>query len=786
MKLNKITIALLGIGLAGFASADTADDAAQTSAAQAGQSAQTEQAQPAAEPAEQQQALQTVTVRAKAAKAISEATNSYQRDRVNLGLLGRQNAFTTPITVVNYDEKAFADKQPRNMVDAIAQTDASVMAFGGETNTLQGLYVRGLQLDSRQFSVNGLAGMYSAYSSPTAAVGAAQLIKGASSATVGMDPEGAVGAAVNIETKKAPDEGITSVGLGWFGKSRVEPSVDIGHRFGADKQFGIRFNGKFREGDTPRDGFSETNREAALNLDYRGDRFNAALDAMYAKRATRGGRARVQDIQLFGFRLPAAPDGKTNLAPSWQRQTTEDKSLQFTFDYTPSDWVALSGGIGHMESRYYGNFAQIEILDRNGNYRNGAWNNNTRRFAAQGAQPMDFVSRTTSANLKARGFFQTGPVSHNWNAAFDFVRRSRDHDQGTRSLNTVMANNAANTRNGILLNIYNPSLPKSTSSRCTFGGRTYTVSGFCPATTQGADNTYTAPSLALSDTLGFMDDKIRVTLGGRLQWIKQENHAKKVKFSKHRFSPMLMAAWVPSNDFVVYGNYLEDLEPGGTDEDTGDMAPPRVSRQLEFGVRKNWGNIVTTANVYQITRPGYWRNNVYAGSGRSRVTLHKSGDSQGKERNRGIELNAYANLLNKTLRPSIGISYIKADLRGTPNSVDGLAWGTQVSSPRIIAKAGIEWDTPFAKGLTLNAGVQYYGKSYQDTQKTYSFPAYTVVDVGAKYVAKINEKQTLTIRSGVENLFNKKYWQVQRGQYDRSFAVLGMPRTFWIKADYSF
>ena len=160
MKLNKITIALLGIGLAGFASADTADDAAQTSAAQAGQSAQTEQAQPAAEPAEQQQALQTVTVRAKAAKAISEAPHIYQRDRVDHGLLGRQNAFTTPITVVNYDEKAFADKQPRNMVDAIAQTDASVMAFGGETNTLQGLYVRGLQLDSRQFSVNGLAGMY--------------------------------------------------------------------------------------------------------------------------------------------------------------------------------------------------------------------------------------------------------------------------------------------------------------------------------------------------------------------------------------------------------------------------------------------------------------------------------------------------------------------------------------------------------------------------------------------------------------------------------------------------
>lgn len=89
---------------------------------------------------------------------------------------------------MNYDEKAFADKEPRNIVDVLAKTDASVMNFGGESATLQGVYVRGLQLGARQFSVNGLAGLYSAYNTPTTAVGSAQLIKGASTATVGMAP----------------------------------------------------------------------------------------------------------------------------------------------------------------------------------------------------------------------------------------------------------------------------------------------------------------------------------------------------------------------------------------------------------------------------------------------------------------------------------------------------------------------------------------------------------------------------------------------------------------------
>lgn len=701
-------------------------------------------------------ALDNISVRAKAAKAISEATNSYQRDRVNLGLLGRHNAFNTPITVVNYDEKAFADKQPRNMVDAIAQTDASVMAFGGESNTLQGLYVRGLQLDARQFSVNGLAGMYSAYSSPTAHVGAAQLIKGASSATVGMDPEGAVGAAVNIETKKAPAGGVYNLGLGLFGKNRWQPSVDIGQRFGAEQQFGVRFNGKYRDGDTMRRHYAEKTTETALNLDYRGEQFQASLDAAYHKRDTQGGRARVHDIQLYGFRLPAAPKGKINLVPAWQRQANEDKTIQFTFDWLPSDWVAISGGIGHMESRYWGNFSQIQILDTAGNYRNGNYNGNTGRPAAQGSQPIDFRSRTTSANLKTRGYFQTGTISHNWSAAFDYVKRARDHDSGPRVANTLMTG----------LNIYNPVFPDAPT--------------LAPANTQGADVSYAAPSLALADTLGLLDEKWRITLGGRLQWIKQTDHKAGHSASTQRFSPMLAVAWLPRTDWVLYGNYLEDLEPGPVD-DEGNMAAPRVSRQMELGVRKNWGPVVASANVYQIVRPTFWR-----ATGTHNGVAHIAGERQGKERNRGIEFNAYANLLDKTLRPRIGLSYIRHDLIDSPSFTGKLLTGTQVSSPRIIAKAGIEWDTPFAKGLTLNAGVQHYGKSYQDHAKTHAFPSYTLVDAGAKYTVKAKNGHTLTLRGGVDNLFNKKYWEVQRGQQDRSFALVGLPRTFWLKADYTF
>lgn len=698
------------------------------------------------------QQLDTVKVKGKAQRATSQATDGDLRDRVNLGLLGKQNAFTTPITVVNYDEKAFADKSPRNLVDVISQTDASVMAFGGESNTLQGLYVRGLQLDARQMSLNGLSGMYSYQSSPMSAVGAAQLIKGASSALGGMDPEGAVSGAVNIETKKATSQPINKLGVAWFGDSRVQGTADFGRRFGANDEWGVRFNTTLRHGDTPRKGYGEDNKEFALNADYRGQGLRVAFDSLYSKRKTTGGRARLQDIQNWAFRLPEAPKGNVNLVPSWQKQTSRDQTNMLTFEYDAPLDITLSGGIGYNQSRYSGNFAQLRMINDKGDYWVGG-------NATQGSRLSQQTAKTLSMNLSARGFAQTGAVSHNWNVAYDRVNRRRENYWGS-----------AYTR-GIRTNIYAPE----------WGDAPASLAGL--STTPSVKASYTTNSLALSDTLGFDNEKYRLTLGGRMQWVAQEDQSQTPSQTakNQRFSPMLMAAWLPNPHFMVYGNYMEDLEPGAVDSDTGSMAKPRVSRQAELGVRKNWGNVLTSFNVFQISRPAYWRSaGVYQG------VAHKAQEQHGKERNRGAEFNINANLLNGSLRPSLGVMYLKADLRDFPTYANRLVDGVQVSSPRVIAKAGVEWDTPFAPNLTLQAAVQHYGKSYQDSQKQYAFPAYTLVDVGAKYTVKLPKNQTLTLRGSVENVFNQNYWQVQRGQYDRSFAVVGMPRTAWLKADYSF
>ena len=711
-----------------------------------------------------QQQLQEVHVRAdakrvKAARSYSIASDGDLRDRVNLGVLGKANAFTAPITVVNYDEQALNNTEARTLVDAVAKKDASTWQFGGESNTLTGLYFRGYQLDARQFSVNGLAGMYGTQGTASVQVGSAQLIKGASTTVNGMDPEGAVSGSVNIETKKAADEGNRKIGLGWFSNNRAQGTFDLGQRFGENKEFGVRANGKLRHGDTPRHGYSEDNKEFALNADYRGEKLRVAFDSIYAKRKTNGGRARMQDIQNASGRLFDAPEGKVNLAPSWQAQNTRGQTNMLTFEWDAFENAQITGGIGYNNARYYGNFASPTVTSSGLTYNSGRARLTDQRF------------KTLSMNLTARGEFETGPVSHNWSAAFDRIDRKRTTYQGARQ-----------TRSSVI----DPSLDIPTQL-----AKLDSNLGSAWSATPSLDTVIKVNSLAVSDTLGFADNKYRLTLGGRFQAVEQKNKLNGRKADASRFSPMLMAAWVPQPDLVVYGNYMEDLEPSDirTDDDGHvTMADPRVSRQFEVGVRKNWGDFVTTLNAFQIKRPGYWRGNTTSGTdfaARKNAGLAYSGSEQGMERSRGIEFNTYANLLNKTLRPSFGLMYLQSTVKDYPNFADNLVNGVQVANPRVIAKAGVEWDTPFAKGLTLNGNVSYFGKSYQDTQKQYAFPSYTLVDVGARYKTKLG-KNTLTVSSSVENLFNKNYWQVQRGQYDRSFAVVGMPRTYWLKAELDF
>ena len=77
------------------------------------------------------------------------------------------------------------------------------------------------------------------------------MLKGPGALLNGMPPaNGGVGGTVNLVTKRAGDEPFAQMTNTFSSRSQFGTNVDVSRRFGEDKEFGLRFNGTYRDGAT--------------------------------------------------------------------------------------------------------------------------------------------------------------------------------------------------------------------------------------------------------------------------------------------------------------------------------------------------------------------------------------------------------------------------------------------------------------------------------------------------------------------------------------------------------
>ena len=88
---------------------------------------------------------------------------------------------------------------------------------------------------------------------------------------------------------------------------------------------------------------------------------------------------------------------------------------------------------------------------------------------------------------------------------------------------------------------------------------------------------------------------------------------------------------------------------------------------------------------------------------------------------------------------------------------------------------GLDWDTPFVKGLGLSGRVIYTSQAYLDAANTQVIPEWTRFDLGAKYVFERPDGKPLALRANVINVGNANYWMAGAG-----FLTQGPPRTFML------
>jgi iron complex outermembrane receptor protein len=652
-----------------------------------------------------------------------------------LGLLGNRDVMDTPFNQTSYTAKKAKDQQATTIREVLID-DPSVRTVGGEGGPgVDALKVRGFDMAGLSiFSYGGLYGLLPTRSIMAELAERVEVLKGPSAMLNGMQPDGGIGGTLNIVPKRAPEEPLTQVTANYASAAQFGGHVDVGRRYGADKQFGVRANGVFKAGQTDVRWNSDQRSLALLGLDFRGDRARFSADIGYQYQYIGGV---IGYLALAnGVPVPWAPSVRTNPAGQpWNYQERKDLFGVFRGEFDLTDRITAYAAFGALDARLAGleSFA-TNVTNFNGN------------ATAVGARNLSRLDTYRTAQAGVRALVDTGPIDHE--LAFTA--------SGYDSKNLIGSVSGAS----FATNIYNPTVVARPS--------VVTPEATLRSTSQ-------LLSFGLADTLSAAGKRIQLTIGARLQQVSSANFnsttgAQTSSYSQSALSPSVALVFKPWQNVSIYGNWIQGLQPGTTVGSTftnaGEVFAPFKATQFEAGVKVDWGRFTTTASVFKITQPSLLTN-----------VATNTQYPGGEQVNQGIELNVFGEPMEgvRLLGGAMFLSPVLAKTQG--GLTDG--WIAPFTPTFQFNIAG-EWDLPFARGLTLNGRVVYTGSQYIDTTwPRRSLAEWTRFDAGVRYgFENPGAKGKLVVaRFNVENVLDANYWQGQGGG-STGTLVLGAPRTF--------
>ncbi|AZO87036.1 TonB-dependent receptor [Stutzerimonas stutzeri] len=656
--------------------------------------------------------------------------------RGSQGLLGSKDFMETPFSETTYTSELVKNLQARTLGDLVA-SDPSVRATNPAGGRYEQFTIRGMSLFNSDVSYNGLYGILPTYTIDMEMADRVDVLKGPSQLINGISPRGSVGGGINVVPKRATDVPITSFTGNYASDSQVGGAVDIGRRFGEGDMFGVRFNGVKQSGDTEWDHQSVDREMAVLGLDFRGERLRLSTDIGHNERDTDAPQERVQ----VGAKaqVPHASDVRHNYAQPWSKARTKDTFGTVTGEYDVSDSVMVYAGAGARKSNH--DFLRHAV----------AVTNNAGDFSVQ---PRDFTrdENVRTANAGVRNWFHTGPVSHEINLAASYFYM--DFENGGARYAAAPSN------------LYNPVETPTPITPTRLDSEVYTENR--------------SSSVALSDTLGFFDDQVLLTLGARWQRVQVDDWTDNVKgdtgYDEEKVSPSGGILFKATDKLSLYANYMEGLSQGkiapSTSVNEDEIFPPFISRQVEVGAKYDAGAFAVTTAVFRIKQPAYETN----------ATTRVFGPN-GKRENKGVEVNVFGEPL-KGFRLVGGVMYIDSELTDTTNGTfDG---NRAPATPEYNVSLGGEWDVPNVQGLTLTSRGIYSSSQYLDQSNNKEIDAWTRIDVGARYAFKVEEKN-ITLRANIENVADKRYWSSAGASDDSEPGLtLATPRTYLLSATVDF
>ncbi|WGF88242.1 TonB-dependent siderophore receptor [Marinivivus vitaminiproducens] len=556
-----------------------------------------------------------------------------------------------------------------------------------------------------------------------------EVLKGPASVLYGQTPPGGL---LNFVSKKPLEESQGEVRLQYGNHDRYQGAFDLTGPLNEDRTLLYRFTALGRKSDTKVDHVNDDRVFFAPGFTWApSERTSLTIQGHYIKDDTKA----LQFLPSQGT-LNDNPNGDISRSrflgePDFDNYDRKTYGIGYEFRHELTDGLTL-----RQNARYGGTDTDLPVVRGFG-------------FPAENGEITDFTNVTRRAIVfddevdgvtidnQAIWETRTGPLDHTVLAGVDARRFEANFS----------------FRNGEApgLNVFDPEY-----------GQPFDYPGVVSDTHQ----TIWQVGVYLQDQIRF--DRLVLLLSGRHDWVRNDAKDKLLNTSDaeadNKFTGRAGLLYELGGGFAPYVSYATLFEQpvgvsygGGLTSPAGATASgqpfrPTTGYQVEGGLK--WQppgtDSLVTASVFSITQEDVLIPDA-ANPGFQTQT--------GEVRVQGFELEAKVDLTEQ-LTLLAGYAYMDSEIResGNPASVGNDLPVTPRHQASAFASYGFD-EVPYLDGLTLGAGIRYFGDHFGDEANTVDISSYTLVDAVARYDLGALDRRLegTAISLNANNVFDKNY-----------------------------
>jgi iron complex outermembrane receptor protein len=625
---------------------------------------------------------------------------------------GEKPLLDTPFQVNVYTEQLFTDQLARSLNDVTRNDPAVTPSVGVGAGSFDTVNIRGFELNNWSgYRREGLMFANQAQQ-PLENKERLEVVKGLSALRYGFTNPGGI---VNWVLKKPTEQPLARVQATANSFGGAGAHIDLGGRFGQERRFGYRINAAAEHEATFVDGADGPRRMVSGYFDWR---LAPGLVAEFETEHQSRELVQQANIGFASFpagraRVPLDVNPRTLLGQPWGTYPTRMTNSSARLTWSPSPAWTVRTAVQYADlwrDQVAGAIAAGSIRP------DGGFNVTT--FYSPG-QTRKALTSETAVEVRQ----QLAGLQHE----FAFGIATMDHKVGSGPSASPLLGSSSLYRpvtvNAPQIAAPPPYLQSRQREQAVFAADTIT---FSPAWSAFAGLRHTRPQY---DSFG--------ATGARI-----------ARYDKSDTTPSAGIVFKPAPNWSTYLSYATGIEQGGTapagTANAGEIQNPVRSKQWEIGAKAELARGLAVSGAWFHIDKGL----EYVDPAGNRYV------QDGRQVHRGLEV-SFTGRLARGLRTVGGLMLLDPSVERTANAA--LVGKRPVNAPRRQASLYLDYDLPHAPGWSVSGGLYHTGARAVDAANTLRVPAFTRLDLGARYATRLLGRDT-TLRAYLENAADKRYF----------------------------